>query len=103
MTRLTTAEQDEAAYIAWIENGGPAKAQAKHDQLAVDAEPELTDAGWRILEKRMVMTTAQSFYVVELVIRRAQVVRIVRWHTFNKGWFEADRPHGNGIFLVGTA
>ncbi len=85
----------------WLMSGGPASSEAKHKALATDAKLELELHGWEIIQEKMAHHgDCSEFPVMELVIRQLNVVRIVRWHTFNKGWFEADGKHGNGIFRL---
>lgn len=99
MLNFTAAEIEESKYDAWGLSGGRESSEAKHEALATEAQVDLTDAGWDILTSTMKHHgDCAEFPVQELVVRRLNVVRIIRWHTFNKGWFEADGRHGNGAF-----
>lgn len=95
----TATEMEEARYEFWVMGGGREAGEAKHAELATEAQADLTDAGWDILTTAMKRHgDCAEFPVQELVIRRLNVVRIIRWHTFNKGWMTADGQHGNRIF-----
>tara|TARA_R110000737_G_scaffold313617_1_gene323145 strand:+ start:241 stop:549 length:309 start_codon:yes stop_codon:yes gene_type:complete len=95
MTNLTQDEREEANYIIWEMNDGPAKKQAEHKALALTSLEELPSKGWKVLSTEMV---GDGWFgpvrVLEAVIRSDRELKIIHWHTGNKGWMERHQNHG---------
>ena len=100
--KITAAEREEVAYEMYLETGGREAAQEKNKHLALVATQDLIEAGWDILTENMKHFGFETceHALLELVIRKGQEVRIIRWQPYNNGWFTADGKHGNGIFKV---
>jgi len=90
MTEYPQSEIEDARYEIWLETGGPAKAEAKHHDLANAARGALLDDGWVILTNQVVK--GFEFLVTEMVIRRGDDLRIVVWHPSNREWFTSNGP-----------
>ena len=87
----------EIAYMRWVINDGPRKATNEHMGLANSSLILLMNDGWRVLENRMVKTAESEIELTEVVIRKGNVIHLLRWNTFNKGWMR-DTGHGWIIF-----
>lgn len=83
MTRYTEANREEARHEAWIESGGPAKFTETHARLAFQyIALHMTD--WTILSHERIREN--DAHVLEVVVRRGDDVRLIRWNSFNKGF-----------------
>lgn len=97
MPKYTHEELNEARYELYLMSDEPKRDQDRHEGLADAALIDLERAGWKVLEKKMVREPFTDFAVVEVVIRKDDQLKLIRWHPGNKGWFE-KLSAGWGIF-----
>lgn len=96
---ITEEDREAARYEIWIMNDGPAKATTKHKALAEQSIVEDLEAnGWDVLSKEIVKPLLEDVSKYELVVRKKDMVKILRWNTFNKGWMEKSESGGWLIF-----
>lgn len=94
----TDEEREEAAYELWLIQGGPEKEQVKQQVAARLAIAEIeTKTSWRVLSEDMVREAFTDYAVLEVVVRKGDQIRLLRWKPFNKGFME-KLDYGWGIF-----
>ncbi len=99
--KLTPEQKDEANYEIWIMNDGPEKHTKKHQELARQYLDELVNMdGWKVLSTEMVRDYDTS--KMEAVIRRGDVLKLIHWNSFNKGFMEKGPSGGWFIFERGA-
>lgn len=84
----TEAEMEEARYELWLMNGGRERATVKHARLANESLADLPNYGWRVLDSEVKDDHWHDISLTEAVVRRGDVIKIIRWKPFNKGWME---------------
>lgn len=96
MTQFTNEEKDEAQYLAWVERDGPKLEEEKNEKLARQSLKDEFD-GWEILSANLKSRFFEDVATIEAVVRKGDVVKIIFWLPFNKGWM-AKGPNGSTIF-----
>ena len=97
--KLTHEEIEEESYLLWIETGGPAKMEAEHEELAKDSLKELQAMGWDVLTSKLSRHLFEDFRLTEAVIRKGNVVKLIRWSCgLGDRWTARDEAGGWTIF-----
>ncbi len=98
---LNQEQIEDAKYEIWVMNDGPAKHTAKHQELARQYLDELVNMdGWKVLSTEMKRDYDTS--KMEAVIRRGDVLKLLQWNSFNKGFMEKSPSGAWLIFKRGA-
>ena len=96
---ITEEDREAARYEIWLLNDGPSKMTAKHKELAeISMKEDLEANGFEILSKEITKPWMEDVSVYEVVVRKGDDLKILKWQTFNKGWMEKSQHGGWTIF-----
>ena len=102
MSKITQQEREDARHEMWVVSGGRDIAE-RHNITLADASiaVELADAGWRVLERELIDDHWNEIRLVQVVVRRGDTIRMLKWQPFNKGWMFRSAPGGcSGGWLI---